>query len=63
MSIFDIDADISQAKTISTDFYLEPKYFKESKEKIFAHCWHWVGDADQVKDNGWVTPVDLLDGS
>jgi choline monooxygenase len=56
---FDIHPDISQAKTISTDFYLEPHFFKESKEKIFAKTWHLVGDADQVKDNGWVTPVML----
>ncbi len=58
---FDIDPDISQAKTISTNFYLDPYYFKESKEKIFARTWHLVGDADQVKDSGWVTPVNLLE--
>lgn len=62
MASFNIHPEIAQAKTITTDFYLDQKYFKESKEKIFAHSWHLVGDADQVKDSGWVTPVDLLDG-
>ncbi|MCA6419136.1 MAG: aromatic ring-hydroxylating dioxygenase subunit alpha [Cytophagales bacterium] len=52
--------DIAQAKTISTDFYLDPHFFKESKEKIFSKSWHFVGDADLVKDNGWVTPVSLF---
>lgn len=61
MSVFNVDADITRAKTISTAFYLDPKYFRESKEKIFAHSWHWVGDIDQVKAHGWVTPVNLLD--
>ena len=60
MATFDIHPDIAQAKTISTDFYLDPHFFKESKEKIFSKSWHFVGDADQVKDNGWVTPVSLL---
>lgn len=61
MASFTIDADIAQAATISTDFYLDPQFFKESKEKIFARSWHLVGDADQVKDSGWVTPVNLLE--
>jgi choline monooxygenase len=60
MAVFDIHPDIAQAKTISTDFYLDPHFFRESKEKIFSKSWHFVGDADQVKDNGWVTPVSLL---
>ncbi len=60
MATFDIHPDIAQAKTISTDFYLDPHFFRESKEKIFSNSWHFVGDADQVKDNGWVTPVSLL---
>lgn len=60
MAVFDIHPDIAQSKTISTDFYLDPHFFRESKEKIFSNSWHFVGDADQVKDNGWVTPVSLL---
>ncbi|MCA6378608.1 MAG: aromatic ring-hydroxylating dioxygenase subunit alpha [Cytophagales bacterium] len=60
MAVFDIHPDIAQAKTISTDFYLDPHFFKESKEKIFSKSWHFVGDADLVKDNGWVTPVSLF---
>jgi choline monooxygenase len=60
MAVFDIHPDIAQAKTISTDFYLDSHFFKESKEKMFSKSWHFVGDADQVKDNGWVTPVSLL---
>jgi choline monooxygenase len=62
MATFLIHPDIAQASTLSTDFYLDPHYFKESKEKIFATSWQWIGDADQVKDGGWVTPLNLLEG-
>jgi choline monooxygenase len=61
MSDLSVHPDISQAATISSEFYLDPHFFKESKEKIFARSWHFIGDADQVKDNGWVTPVHLLE--
>ena len=61
MSRFNVDPDIAKAKTISTDIYLDKTYFQRSKEEIFAHAWQFVGDTDQVKENGWVTPVTLLE--
>ena len=56
-----VDSDITQAKTLSTDFYLKEEFLQQSKEKIFSNCWQFVGDTDQVKDKGWVTPVNLLE--
>lgn len=61
MSKFDIDPNIARAKTIDTDIYLNPEYFEKAKEKIFASTWQFIGDTDQVKDPGWVTPVNLLE--
>lgn len=61
MALFQVDPDISKAKTLSTDFYTDPQFFELSKEKIFANSWQWVGDTDLVKDAGWATPVNLLD--
>ena len=61
MSNFDIHNDIAKAKTISTDFYLKPEYFEASKEKIFARSWQFIGDTDQIKEPGWMTPVNLLE--
>jgi len=58
---FSVDSDITQAKTLTTDFYLREEFFQQSKEKIFSNCWHFAGDTDQVKDKGWVTPVNLLE--
>lgn len=56
-----MDANIATAKTLSTNFYLGRDYYEASKEKIFAKTWQWIGDVDQVKGNGWVTPVNLLE--
>lgn len=62
MAAFEVNPNIAHAKTISTDFYLKPEYFESAKEKIFASSWQFIGDTDQVKDNGWVTPVNVLEG-
>lgn len=62
MKPLSVNPNIAQAKTINTDFYLKPDYFEASKEKIFAQSWQFIGDADQVKESGWVTPVSLLEG-
>lgn len=58
---FEIDPDIAKAKTLSTDFYLNPVHFEAAKEKIFAQSWQYIGDTDQVKEVGWTTPVNLLE--
>jgi choline monooxygenase len=58
---FNIDPDISKAQTLSTAFYLQQEHFDAAREKIFARSWQLAGDTDQVKENGWVTPVNLLE--
>ena len=61
MPLFEVNPDISKAKTLSTDFYLKRNYYEMAKEKIFSHTWQFIGDLDTVKDAGWVTPVNLLE--
>jgi choline monooxygenase len=61
MSNLNVDPNIAKAKTIATNVYLEPQYFEMAREKIFANTWQFIGDTDQVKENGWVTPVNLLE--
>ena len=56
-----IDPNIAIAHTLPVDFYLRDDFYLQSKEKIFARTWQLVGDIDQVKDPGWVTPVNLLE--
>ncbi len=49
MNIFDINPDIRQARTLASDFYTDEKYFNESKEKIFARSWQFLGTTDEIK--------------
>ncbi|HWJ90148.1 MAG TPA: aromatic ring-hydroxylating dioxygenase subunit alpha [Flavisolibacter sp.] len=60
MSGFNIDPDISKAKTISTDFYTDPSYFAASKDKIFARSWQFIGDEHRVQTPGSCYPLLLL---
>lgn len=58
MSIFDINPDISQAETLSSEFYTDENFFRESKEKIFARSWQLVGTTDEI-DN--IKPFTILE--
>jgi choline monooxygenase len=58
MSIFDINPDISYAETLSSEFYTDEKYFRESKEKIFARSWQFAAATDEI-DN--LAPFTILE--
>lgn len=49
MNLFDIDPDITRAETLSSEFYTDERYFRESKEKIFARSWQLAGRTDEVE--------------
>ncbi|KXK00755.1 MAG: Rieske (2Fe-2S) domain-containing protein [Acidobacteria bacterium OLB17] len=59
MTCFDIDPDITKARTISTDLYLDPRYFELSKEKIFARSWHFLCHENEISG---LFPKTLLPG-
>ncbi|HKH59739.1 MAG TPA: aromatic ring-hydroxylating dioxygenase subunit alpha [Flavitalea sp.] len=61
MSVFNVDPDISRAKTLSTDFYIDPKYFAEAKEKIFSKSWQFAGDVGCLREPGQCQPFTLLE--
>jgi choline monooxygenase len=61
MPTFFIDPNITRAKTIDTDYYLSPHYYHESKEKIFAPSWQFIGDTGLVKEIASAYPFILLD--
>jgi choline monooxygenase len=58
---FEIDPDISKAKTLNTDFYTNPSVYQESKEKIFPKSWQFIGDKDLVAKPGSCYPFILLE--
>jgi len=61
MPAFFIDPNIAKAKTIDTEYYTSLHYYHESKEKIFAPSWQFIGDTDLVKENASAYPFILLD--
>jgi len=61
MPRFFIDENIAKAKTIDTAYYTSKDYFEESKEKIFAPSWQFIGDNDKLKENGSAYPLVLLE--
>lgn len=61
MTAFFVDPDIAKAKTLSTDFYIDPKYFQKAKEKIFSRSWQFLGDTSLVEKAGQCFPVNLLE--
>jgi len=59
MTRFDIDGDITRAKTLPSGFYTDHRWFDESREKIFARTWQMVSTAGEI-DN--LLPFTLLPG-
>ena len=57
--MFEVDPDIRKAKTLASDFYTDPRYFEESKQKIFARTWQFLCHESEV---GSLKPVRLLTG-
>lgn len=59
MNVFNINPDIRQAETLSSEFYTNEKYFHESKKKIFARSWQLIGTTDEIKN---LAPFTILEG-
>ncbi len=58
---FEIDPDISLAKTIPTRFYTDPSFFESGKEKIFFPSWQFVGSTSLISEPGSCYPFIFLD--
>ena len=59
MKLFTIDPDIRRAKTLSSSFYTDERFFELSKERIFTRTWQFAGRVDDVEN---LKPVTLLPG-
>lgn len=62
MSALHVNPLIAQAKTLSTEFYTDPQYYNEAKEKIFARSWQFVGDTSLIEKPGQCHPLTVLEG-
>ncbi len=59
MNRLHIDPDIKKAVTLTSDFYTDPAYFEQSREKIFARSWQFLGRESEFTG---LKPVTLLPG-
>ena len=59
---FDVDPDITIARTLDKAFYLDEAVWRQARETIFARAWHWLGALDEVAAPGSLAPHDLLPG-
>lgn len=59
---FSVDADITKASTLPTEFYRSQEVFDLIRENIFLKSWQWIGDDAQLGFDGYVRPFTLLDG-
>lgn len=59
MSLFEIDQDIRKAKTLSSEFYTDEKYFECAKERIFARTWQFAGAEGEIIG---LKPYNILPG-
>ncbi len=50
MSVFNVNPDIRYAETLASEFYTSEKYFEESKEKIFARSWQFLGRKQEINN-------------
>lgn len=59
---YQIENDIKIAETINSAFYSDPTVWEESKDKIFAKAWNYIGDAQHLlQGNTNVYPITLLE--
>ena len=62
MSRFSVDPNIARAKTPDASIYTDAAVFEQSREKIFAPTWQFVGHSALVVNAGDVHPFTLLPG-
>src|SRR5436190_1098230 len=59
---FTVDPDITRARTLPSQFYLDPAVHAATRERVFARTWQWLGDLGDVAAPGSLSPRELLPG-
>src|SRR4051812_10793190 len=60
---FEIDPDISVARTLPARVYSDPEIFDAARELVFARTWHYAAHDDVVRVAGQVSPFTLVPGA
>src|SRR5689334_10493107 len=59
---FTVDPDITLARTLPSDFYLDPAVHALTRERVFARTWQWLGDLADVAAPRSLSPREMLPG-
>ena len=62
MAVEGITGEIGDAWTLPGHLYGDPDIYELAKERVFARSWQFLGEAEQVKVPGSVSPVRVLEG-
>jgi choline monooxygenase len=62
MQDFEIDPDITLAKTPPGRFYHDPQVYDAIRDRVFAHSWQWIGVHGAVREVASAFPFELLEG-
>jgi choline monooxygenase len=57
-----VDADITIASTIESEFYRDEQTYALARDRIFARSWQWIGDIGDASEPGSLSPRELLPG-
>jgi choline monooxygenase len=60
---FEIDTDITVARTLPARVYSDPDVFRAQRDRIFARTWQYAASDDVVKVAGQVYPFTLVPGA
>ena len=59
---FTIDPDVTLARTLPSAFYLDAAVHALTRERVFARSWQWLGDLDDLRLPGSLSPREMLAG-
>jgi phenylpropionate dioxygenase-like ring-hydroxylating dioxygenase large terminal subunit len=59
---FEIHPEVERAHTLDADFYRDPAVFDQVRERIYTRHWLWLGDLDDLRAPGTVSPRTLMPG-
>jgi choline monooxygenase len=59
---YHVDPDIGRARTLDPAFYASDEAFAQTRERVFARTWQWLGDTREVEEPLALSPRTLLPG-
>lgn len=62
MPRYEVDPDVSRARTLDAGFYHDPEAWALARERLFARSWQWIGPLADVAEAASLSPRTLMPG-